>query len=136
VGKVAPQAWNRLPWTYGYEETPDTPDLSVSIAFAELAGPDGAFEAQRTRIGFTLMAPNTTYPWHAHPAREIYIVLSGRACWSQDHEEAWLDPGTVIFHAAGVPHAMRTRNQPLLAFYHWRGAIDVPSRYVRPPTHR
>ncbi|MBS0561396.1 MAG: cupin domain-containing protein [Proteobacteria bacterium] len=133
LAAISPQAWNRLPWTYSYEPGPGVPDLSDSVAFAELAGPNAPFQAQRTRIGFTLIAPNTLYPWHAHPAREIYIVLSGRACWSQDHETGFQEPGAVIYHAPGVPHAMRTEDEPLLAFYAWRGAIEVPSRYVPPP---
>jgi len=133
LANVPFQAWNRLPWAYSYEPGPGVPDLSGSVAFAELAGPDAPFEAARTRIGFTLMAPHTEYPWHAHPAREIYIVVSGRARWSQDHETDWRDPGAVIFHAPGVPHAMRTGDEPLLAFYAWRGAIEVPSHYVRAP---
>ena len=61
-----------LPWYYHYAPRPGAADLAERIAFAELIGPDGPLTAPACRVGFTLMAPATFYPLHAHPAIELY----------------------------------------------------------------
>ena len=46
-------------------------DLAERIGFAELIGPRAPLTAPDCRAGFTLMAPDTFYPLHAHPAIEL-----------------------------------------------------------------
>ncbi len=49
------------------------------------------------------------------------MPLSGTAAWLQG-DAVWRDrtPGTLIHHLSEEPHAMRTREEPLLAMYLWR----------------
>jgi hypothetical protein len=83
-----------------------------------------------------MLGPFTHYPRHRHDAEEIYLPLSGAAEWQQG-DAVWRErlPGTLIRHAGGEPHAMRTGAGPLLALYLWRGAnlaqkaqLDAESR--------
>jgi mannose-6-phosphate isomerase-like protein (cupin superfamily) len=122
--------WRDLDWHYHYAERDDAPGLGADIAFAELIGPGAPLSAAGIRAGFTLIGPHVLYPAHAHPAHELYVVLSGRALWTRSGRSAWRDPGAVIVHDSEETHAMQTGAETLLALYSWRGAIDAPSRYV------
>jgi quercetin dioxygenase-like cupin family protein len=119
-----------LPWRYSYPPRPDAPDLADRIAFAELIGPHAPLTAPGCRAGFTLMAPNTFYPLHTHPAIELYLVISGHAQWTTPEAERIVPPGEFVLHQSNQPHAMRTFAEPLLALYDWSGDTDTPAFYL------
>jgi quercetin dioxygenase-like cupin family protein len=119
-----------LPWHYHYEPHPEAGDLADRIAFAEIIGPSAPLNAPGCRAGFTLMAPRTYYPLHAHPAVELYVVLSGHAEWTTPEASRIVPPGGLVLHRTDQPHAMRTATEPLLALYGWSGAIDHPAVYL------
>ena len=119
-----------LPWYYHYDPHPGEADLSKHIAFAELVGPDGDMDAPDCRVGFTLMAPNTLYPLHAHPAIELYFVIAGTAEWRAGDETRRVPPGDLVLHRSSEPHAMRTFAEPLLALWSWSGDLDTPAYYL------
>lgn len=120
-----------LPWCYHYPPRCATEDLGERIGFAELIGPDGPLQAPACRVGFTLVAPDTAYPLHAHPAVELYLVIAGRARWRAGDTEQWMSPGALVLHRAHEPHAMRTFDEPLLALWGWSGEIDAPAAYIQ-----
>jgi hypothetical protein len=115
-----------LPWDYQYPEQ----GLAERIGFAEVIGPDGPLDAPLCRVGFTLMAADTFYPLHAHPAVELYWVVAGRAEWSQSQTRRMVPPGEFVLHGCNEPHAMRTFAEPLLALYCWSGDVQTAPRYV------
>ena len=123
-----------LQWRYNYTPRPGSPehtaDLAERIGFAELIGPHAPLTAPGCRAGFTLMAPATFYPLHAHPAIELYLVISGHAQWTTPQAEQIVPPGEFVLHRTNQPHAMRTFAEPLLALYGWRGDIDTPPFYL------
>jgi mannose-6-phosphate isomerase-like protein (cupin superfamily) len=120
-----------LPWRYSYEQREDAPSLGEKIAYAEIVGPEAPYRSAIFCLGLTLIAPESLYPPHRHPAVEIYYVLSGTASWSLNHRERELPPGTFVLHPSLAAHAMRTRCEPLLAAYTWSGEdIHTPSEYV------
>jgi quercetin dioxygenase-like cupin family protein len=123
-----------LVWHYHYAPHPGSPpdaeDLAERIGFAELIGPRAPLTAPACRVGFTLLAPATCYPQHAHPAIELYLVISGHAQWTTPGDERIVPPGAFVLHSASKPHAMRTFAEPLLALYGWRGDIDTPAFYL------
>lgn len=128
-------AFSALRWGYGYPFQPDWPTLESQVAFAQLIGPRGLMDDHRVHVGLTLMAPQTHYPLHAHPAIETYLVLSGVARWRV--EGAPLEPrppGSLIFHRSGIGHAMETAQEPLLALYFWRGDLVTSPRYIADPS--
>jgi dimethylpropiothetin dethiomethylase len=76
------------------------------------------------RVGLFLQGRHTAYPVHRHAAEELYLVLSGTACWQRGSQTpGLLVPGTFIHHASWEAHAMTTVDDPLLAIWCWTGEI-------------
>jgi mannose-6-phosphate isomerase-like protein (cupin superfamily) len=119
-----------LPWTYHYAARAGEETLASRIAFAELIGPDGPMSAPHSRVGFTLIAPHTSYPMHAHPAVELYWVMAGHALWETEAAKHIAPPGEFVLHRSHEAHAMRTFDAPLLALWGWSGDIDTPAFYL------
>ena len=44
------------------------------------------------------------YPAHAHPAPEIYFIVSGSTEWTLDEETSTATPGMAIYHAPHMSH--------------------------------
>jgi quercetin dioxygenase-like cupin family protein len=76
------------------------------------------------------VAPHTNYPAHAHPALELYHVISGRARWTAGGTVEDRRPGDFILHPSGIRHAMSTSEEPLLTIYTWTGDVASPSRFL------
>ena len=72
----------RLPWRHGYQPDPSRPGLEDRLAWIEIIGPDAPLRYPGLCLGFVLIAPDTTYPAHAHPAVELYHIISGSALWT------------------------------------------------------
>jgi mannose-6-phosphate isomerase-like protein (cupin superfamily) len=126
-----PQLTQRFHWTYGYPRDSRYPGLERQVAFTEVLGRTGIWSSQRMLLGFTLIAPHTHYPAHAHPAIELYLVIAGAATWALgDAPAEILPPGSVIIHPSGAPHAMTTGAEPLLALFTWRGDLATSPSYV------
>lgn len=110
-----------LPWKYNYEPREDMPDLGLKMAWGEIIGPEAPYVCNSFCFGFTLIAPNSFYPAHRHPAIELYYVLSGTAEWTLEGKTTQHKPGTFILHPSNAVHSMRTGDEPLLAMYTWSG---------------
>jgi hypothetical protein len=122
-----------LEWrqTYTLEETGAA--FLENYGWTELLGPKGLRTAANISCGLIVLGPDTLYPHHRHEAEEIYVPLSGTAAWQQG-DAVWREraPGTVIHHLSEEPHAMRTREEPLLAMYLWRSEnLDQEARLDR-----
>lgn len=77
------------------------------------------------------------YPFHSHPAPEIYFVVSGQAEWTVGDETFEAVPGTAIYHPPGVRHQMVNRGPETLktVWFWWAPegrteVLDVPSRLL------
>lgn len=134
VEAIRPLA-GRLPWRYSYPKRKDAPGLGQEIAFAEIIGPEAPFHSERVCLGLTLIGPHTLYPAHAHPATELYYVISGAAEWTAAGISRRNAPGAFILHPSLVVHAMQTGEEPLLAVYTWSGNdVKTTSSYTQPPS--
>ena len=130
VAAIAPLL-DALQWRYGYAPDPRWPDLAERIAFAPIIGGQGVLNDDKAHLGLTLIAPETHYPIHSHPAIETYLVLAGIADWRLEGKPFERQPpGALIWHHSGVGHAMRTGAEPLLALYIWRGDLTTAPVYV------
>lgn len=111
-----------LDWRQTYNMADFGAHFLERYGWTELIGARGPVAHDKLACGFLLLGPDIEYPGHKHEAEEIYVVLSGTALW-RCAEQCWSErrPGTVIHHASNVPHAMRTRDEPLLALYLWKG---------------
>lgn len=120
-----------LRWLNKYQPTSEHAALFDGFAFCDLIGPDGSQPSERVTLGFVLLGPGLTYPFHRHPARELYYALSGRAEWAVDGGPfRALPAGSFVLHREDQPHALRTGDEPLLAISAWRGAIRGRSSFV------
>ena len=111
-----------LHWAQTYRASEAEAHFLRNYGWTELFGKIGPGVSRRLACGFLLLGPAVLYPRHVHEAEELYIPLSGVADWEQG-DEVWREqiPGAVIHHEPREPHAIRTRAQPLLALYLWRG---------------
>jgi hypothetical protein len=93
-----------------------------NYGWLEVFGTRGHFANDAIAGGFLILGPGIEYPDHYHVAEELYIPLTSGTEWRMGGDE-WRRraAGEVIHHASNIGHAMRTGDEPLLAFYLWRG---------------
>ncbi len=128
VGLIRPK-FPHLHW----QQNPNYADPAFlnNYAFCELIGPDGHARSDSIRFGLLLLDRHTHYPPHAHPASEIYYVLSGHARFRQPGTPWRSCPiGQFVFHRANVAHETQTRDDPALLVYWWRGAVETHAQLV------
>jgi hypothetical protein len=93
-----------------------------NYGWTELFGTRGPFVCDSMAGGFLVLGPETIYPDHFHVAEEVYVPLTPGTLWRKGAEDfVARAAGEVIHHPSQMPHAMRTRREPLLALYLWRG---------------
>ncbi len=114
-----------------YDEATVGRELLDGYAYAVLSAPDGPLPCEAPLCGYLMMAPGLLYRDHRHAPREIYLVLTPGTRWCLDGGD-WFDatPGELIVHEPWQMHAMRTGDEPLLAFAAWlepgnRTAISI-----------
>ena len=112
-----------LAWRQSYSAQEAGAAFLDNYGWSEIFGAHGPLASEQIACGFLILGPATHYPRHSHEAEEIYLPLSGTSAWEQG-DAVWRDrtPGTLIHHARGEPHALRTGSYPLLALYLWRSA--------------
>jgi quercetin dioxygenase-like cupin family protein len=125
-----PESGPLLPWRHGYQPHPSRPGLEDRLAWVELIGPEAPLRYPGLCLGFVLIAPDTEYPLHAHPAVELYHIISGRALWTAGETVEQRRAADFILHPSGIPHAMKTAEEPLLTIYTWTGDVTSPSRFA------
>lgn len=114
-------------WRNKYRASAEYAHLFQNFSFCDFIGPDGWQATQDVTLGLVLLGPHTFYPFHHHPARELYYIVSGTADWAVDFKPPRrLAPGSWLVHHENQPHAMQTLDEPMLAISAWRG--DILSR--------
>lgn len=99
---------------------------SPHLGATEILGPDGALPCASMRAGFYFQPSRFFYRRHMHAAEEIYMPICGKAEWFADGTPPHAaEPLSFIRHAPDQPHACRTGDSPLFAFWGWRGDIRM-----------
>lgn len=113
-------------WRDTYAGTDIGSDFMDRFGCYCLIGPEGAYRSDQM-LGFVVyMPPGLWYPWHQHPAEEMYLVLAGQAEFLREGAEPeTLGAGQTSFHASNQPHAMETRDQSVLAYVIWRNGFGI-----------
>ena len=102
------------------DEAMGQPGYMMNYAYAEVIGPHGVWPGDDFLLGLFLLGPGLRYPNHAHPAPELYWILSGLSEWRmRDAPFEPREPGETIWHEPFVPHATNTGATPLLCAYAW-----------------
>ena len=114
---LAQLRWSQNP---NYTEANSSRVFLDGYAYAGFSGPDAPLLCAVPRGGLVLLGPGVEYPSHHHAPKEVYLVLTPGSQWCLDEGE-WFDveAGELIFHDSWQMHAMRTGEQPLLAFAGW-----------------
>lgn len=86
------------------------------------------------RLGFLELDPGAIYPFHKHPAPELYYVIRGTAQWTVGNDTFAVRPGTAIHTPPNTRHqVINTGSDTLQLLYVWwapggnRAVLDVPS---------
>ena len=141
LGEAVLAAGPALSWgpSTSYRDAPHLRAFLAGYAVTLVAGPDfkgypTPYSSDRVMFGLSLQAPNLFYPAHAHAAVEIYYVIGGAADWQQG-DGVWrrLASGALVRHEPDEPHAMETRDEPLLALFAWISDLESRPRFVDPP---
>jgi hypothetical protein len=124
-------AFGQVRWTEFYEEDDWSKPFLSSFANGEGIGPDGRLFHKKIILGLFILGSDTTYPTHAHPAEEFYIVLAGNPEFqvgsNNNFERQQL--GSIVLHHSEVSHCIRTTAEPFFAIFGWRGDIEARSWY-------
>jgi mannose-6-phosphate isomerase-like protein (cupin superfamily) len=127
LGARFTRVMQRLRWSQNpnYTATNSSRSFLDGYAYAGISGPDAPILCAAPRGGLVLLGPDVVYPSHHHQPREVYLVLTPGSQWCLDEGE-WFDvgPGDLLFHDSWQMHAMRSREQPLLAFAGWTEVGD------------
>ena len=114
------------------DEGPDIVQLLRNFAIATVIGEGGLLSSDKVCSGFSLQAPDTYYPPHAHRAEESYFIIGGDADWRVG-AKPWfaVEPGDSIYHEPWARHVMQTNEQPLLTIWLWTSHLDSDVMIIR-----
>ena len=113
-------------WRETYKGTNIGNDFLDKFACYEIIGRDAPFASNKMRSFVIYQPPGVYYPWHQHPAEEIYVVLAGKAKFSLEKSTSRiLNPGDHAFHPSNQPHALETLSHPVMAYVGWRNEFDT-----------
>ncbi|MGB7205673.1 MAG: dimethylsulfonioproprionate lyase family protein [Anderseniella sp.] len=107
------------------------PNYMDNYAYCEVIGPRGIYPGNDFLMGLFLMGSGLRYLDHAHPAPELYWLLSGDSQWRmRDEPFEPREPGETIWHEPYVPHATNVGHQPLLCVYMWTRDVQHAAMLV------
>ena len=113
-------------WRETYKGAPISQAFLDRFACYEILGVDAPFATTEMRSFVVYQPPGLYYPWHHHPAEELYVVIAGEAEFSIEGEDPrTLRSGDTIFHRSNVPHALTTHEHPVMACVLWRGDLKT-----------
>lgn len=113
-----------------YKETIG-PRFPKHHAFSGLVGEYRMIPASDFAFGLFLIAPNTLYRDHRHPAPELYVPLTGPTRWRfglgqwetrRAGEPVWNEPNAV--------HATLVEETAFLCLYAWTRDVALPAEVV------
>ena len=114
-------------WRETYKDTEIGGDFMNRFGCFCIIGENAPFFSDAIRLFMVYMPAHLYYPWHNHPAEEIYMVVSGNALFRREGlPDKTLSEGQTSFHQSNQPHAMETLDQPVLCLVAWRDQFETP----------
>ena len=99
-----------------------------------IIGDRAPYVSDRLRLFIVYMPAGLVYPWHRHPAEEMYLVLAGQAVFKREgHRPEVLTQGMTMFHDSDQAHALETTDHPVLCLVAWRNHLTVLPELVPAP---
>ena len=113
-------------WSQTYKGTTVGDKFLEKFGCYGLIGPESPFQSEEIRAWVVYMPKNFYYPWHQHPAEEMYLCLAGEAAFRKEgFPEVVLNSGGVMEHSTNQPHAMETFDHPIMAYVVWRNEFGT-----------
>ena len=113
-------------WRQTYKGTTVGDKFLEKFGCYGLIGPESPFQSEEIRAWVVYMPKNFYYPWHQHPAEEMYLCLAGEAAFRKEgFPEVVLNSGGVMEHSTNQPHAMETFDHPIMAYVVWRNEFGT-----------
>ena len=113
-------------WRQTYKGTTVGKQFLDEFGCYGLIGPESPFQSEKMRAWVVYMPKGFYYPWHHHPAEEMYLCLAGEAVFRRKNcPEIRLGSGGVIEHTANEPHSMETLEHPIMAYVVWRNEFGT-----------
>ena len=107
-------------------------DFEKGHAFTSLIGANAPLYAEDFDLGLFLIAPDTLYRDHCHPAPELYAPLTGPHLWrfgvdaplrvKPAHEPVWNQPN--------APHMTKSGPVPFLCIFCWAQNANAPAHIL------
>ena len=121
-------------WRETYRGRSDQTAFMDRLGCFSIIGEDGPYGSEQLRGFVVYMPPRLYYPWHAHPAEEAYLVISGTAAFRREgHVAERLSEGQVMMHTTDQAHAIETFDEPMLSLVVWRNHLSIAPHLVQPP---
>lgn len=106
-------------------------NFGPGVDLRELVGLDGHARTARTSVAaFTLGPGKTTGLSYMKTGEEYFLVLKGRGTVVVGEQSSPVEPGTVVFLAAGVVHSLTAAPDSTLEFYAVSSPAFDPKDYV------
>ena len=82
-------------------------------------------------LGIFMLGPRTLYRDHNHDAPELYLNLSDKSGW-RFGASGWQNfvAGSLIWNAAGEPHATRVYDEPFISVFAWLENVNSPCNVI------
>lgn len=114
-------------WRTTYKNTDIGAEFMNQFGCYCIIGENGPFSSDAIRLYMVYMPARFDYPWHHHPAEEMYMVVSGSAIFKRKGlPNETLSEGETSFHKSNQPHAMETLSEPVLCLVAWRNEFQTP----------
>ena len=117
----------------------DKAPASIDYAFRDelgvytIIGERAPFASDEMALFLVYMPAGVIYPWHKHPAEELYFILSGEAVFRKEGQgDHLMREGDVICHETMQPHDMQTYDTPMLCLCVWRNHLDIAPTLIAP----
>ena len=113
-------------WRQTYKGTTVGKKFLAEFGCYGLIGPESPFQSEKIRAWVVYMPKNFYYPWHHHPAEEMYLCLAGEAVFRREtYTDIRLGSGGIIEHSANQSHSMETLEHPIMAYVIWRNEFST-----------
>ena len=113
-------------WRQTYKGTTVGKQFLDEFGCYGLIGPESPFQSEKIRAWVVYMPKGFYYPWHHHPAEEMYLCLAGEAVFRRKNcPDIRLGPGGIMEHTANEPHSMETLEHPIMAYVVWRNEFGT-----------
>lgn len=114
-------------WRQTYKDSDIGDDFKDRFGCYSIIGDEAPFKSDLIRLFMVYLPAGFHYPWHRHPAEELYFVVSGSAIFRrEDYPDEVLSEGQTLFHASNQPHALETIEDPVLCLVAWRNHFKTP----------